>query len=140
MEVYQAMKEKIFMNQTAEDFLVLNYDDELTRGMKDRAKSQVCYFSGKEELAEGAFIQDGLLVLKWGGKTYELVSVKELGIKGAHNVLNALAAAAVTARYVYAAKREFGGASGDLAGWFLQKAEFWALAALALAQYWEAKA
>ncbi len=95
MEVYQAMKEKIFMNQTAEDFLVLNYDDELTRGMKDRAKSQVCYFSGKEELAEGAFIQDGLLVLKWGGKTYELVSVKELGIKGAHNVLNALAAAAV---------------------------------------------
>jgi adenosylcobinamide-GDP ribazoletransferase len=50
------------------------------------------------------------------------------------------AAAAVLARYVHVVKREFDGASGDLAGWFLQKAEFWMLAALALAQYWEAKA
>ena len=50
------------------------------------------------------------------------------------------AAAAVLARYVYAVKREFNGASGDLAGWFLQKAEFWTLAVLAFSQYWEAKA
>lgn len=27
MEVYQQMKERIFAQQTAEDFLVLNYDD-----------------------------------------------------------------------------------------------------------------
>ncbi|MBR4545430.1 MAG: adenosylcobinamide-GDP ribazoletransferase [Oscillibacter sp.] len=50
-----------------------------------------------------------------------------------------VAAAAVLVRYVHVVKRDFGGASGDLAGWFLQKAEFWTLAALVLAQYWEAK-
>lgn len=35
-------------------------------------------------------------------------------------------------RYDAVARREFGGISGDLAGWFLQKAELWMLAALVL--------
>ncbi|MBQ9521652.1 MAG: adenosylcobinamide-GDP ribazoletransferase [Oscillospiraceae bacterium] len=59
---------------------------------------------------------------------------------GGAGVLMTCAAAAVLLRYVHVAKCEFGGASGDLAGWFLQKAEFWMLAALVLAQYWEANA
>ncbi len=33
--------------------------------------------------------------------------------------------------------RRFGGLSGDLAGWFLQTAELWMLAALVLTQYME---
>lgn len=39
--------------------------------------------------------------------------------------------------YYWAAMKKFGGLSGDLAGWFLQKAEFWMLAALVLCQYVE---
>lgn len=50
----------------------------------------------------------------------------------------ACAAALVLWRYERVAKREFGGTSGDLAGWFLVKAEFWMLAALVSAQYVEA--
>lgn len=46
------------------------------------------------------------------------------------------AALAVMARYVYVVRHDFGGVSGDLAGWFLQKAEFWMLAALVFVQYW----
>ena len=45
------------------------------------------------------------------------------------------AAGTVFARYAVVAKRDFGGASGDLAGWFLQKAELWMLAAAVFAQY-----
>lgn len=41
-------------------------------------------------------------------------------------------------RYAWVAKREFGGISGDLAGWFLQKAEIWMLAALVACQRAEA--
>ena len=37
------------------------------------------------------------------------------------------------------ADREFGGLSGDLAGWFLQRAELWMLAALVICQMLEAK-
>ena len=94
MEVYQAMKERIFAQETREDYLVLNYDDERTRSMKERAHCQVCWFSRRQELEEGAFLRDGELVIRWKGETYPLCTVRELGIKGAHNVENALAASA----------------------------------------------
>lgn len=46
------------------------------------------------------------------------------------------AALAVLCRYHSVAKAEFGGITGDLAGWFLQKAELWMLAAMVMSQYW----
>ncbi|MBR0260675.1 MAG: UDP-N-acetylmuramoyl-L-alanine--D-glutamate ligase [Selenomonadaceae bacterium] len=95
MEVYQAMKEKIFSQQTAEDFLILNFDDERTREMIDRAACKVVYFSRQRELAEGAFIKNNSLVIKFGGETHELCTIDELGIKGGHNVENALAASMI---------------------------------------------
>lgn len=45
-----------------------------------------------------------------------------------------LAAVVVLWRYLYVAQHTFGGISGDLAGWFLQKCELWMLAALAASQ------
>ena len=47
----------------------------------------------------------------------------------------AAAALAVFWRYHAVAKTQFGGITGDLAGWFLQKAELWMLAALAACQW-----
>ena len=46
-----------------------------------------------------------------------------------------LAAGCVFARYYVVAKKQFGGVTGDLAGWFLQKCEIWMLAALAVSQW-----
>ena len=48
-----------------------------------------------------------------------------------------LAAAALLAlwRYDSVAKKQFGGITGDLAGWFLLRAELWMLAALAVSQW-----
>ena len=40
-------------------------------------------------------------------------------------------------RYAHVAKTQFGGISGDLAGWFLQKCELWQLAALVSCQLLE---
>ena len=93
MEVYQAMKEKIFAQQTADDFLILNFDDERTREMIDRAACKVLYFSRQVELAAGAFVKNNSLVIKFNGATQNLCTIDELGIKGGHNVENALAAA-----------------------------------------------
>ena len=97
MEVYQAMKERLFREERAGDLVVLNYDDVKTRGMKARVPEgvRVCYFSRKEALAEGACLMDGTLVLRSGGEEVPLVTVGELGIKGPHNVENALAACAL---------------------------------------------
>ena len=96
MEVYQAMKEKLFAAQTVEDFLVLNYDDPHTRGMAERAKGRVCFFSRREELTEGATVRaDGMIVIRWNDEEHVLIAVNELGIPGGHNIENALAAAAM---------------------------------------------
>lgn len=46
-----------------------------------------------------------------------------------------LAALMVLVRYHRVSTRQFGGITGDLAGWFLQKAEIWMLAALAACQW-----
>ena len=46
-----------------------------------------------------------------------------------------LAAVGVFVRYYFVAKKQFGGTTGDLAGWFLQKCEIWMLAALAACQW-----
>ena len=96
MEIYQAMKEKLFAAQTAEDVLVLNYDDPHTRGMAERAKGRVCFFSRRAELAEGAAVRaDGMIVIRWDGAEHVLIPARELGIPGGHNVENALAATAM---------------------------------------------
>ena len=49
----------------------------------------------------------------------------------------ALAAWACFGLYYRLATRDFGGVSGDLAGWFLQTAEIAMLAALCFLEYWE---
>ena len=46
-----------------------------------------------------------------------------------------LAALVVFGRYHVVSNKQFGGITGDLAGWFLQKAELWMLAALAACQW-----
>jgi len=46
-----------------------------------------------------------------------------------------LAALAVLWRYHAVSQKQFGGITGDLAGWFLQKAELWMLAALCACQW-----
>lgn len=47
-----------------------------------------------------------------------------------------LAALAALWRYRVVAEKQFGGVTGDLAGWFLQRAELWMLAALLLSGRW----
>ena len=94
LEVYQQMKEKMFAQQTPDDYLVLNYDNDKTRDMAKRAKGKVFFFSRLEKLAEGAFVQDGWLTIQWQGQNCRLCRADELKIKGGHNIENALAAAA----------------------------------------------
>lgn len=61
------------------------------------------------------------------------------GVGGYAGCAVVCAAAIVFARYAHTAKTQFGGISGDLAGWFLQKAELWMLLALVAVQAMEAR-
>ncbi|MGP1471621.1 MAG: UDP-N-acetylmuramoyl-L-alanine--D-glutamate ligase [Schwartzia sp. (in: firmicutes)] len=95
LDVYRQMKEKIFAWQTPEDFVVLNYDDPVTRGMAERAPSTVCFFSRKVRLSSGAFLVNGEIVLRWQGEIHRILPVEALRVRGTHNVENVLAACAM---------------------------------------------
>jgi adenosylcobinamide-GDP ribazoletransferase len=48
--------------------------------------------------------------------------------------VSAAVALIVFGLYRFTSVREFGGITGDLAGWFLQKCELWQLAAVVICQ------
>ena len=43
MDNYIAAKERVFENQTQDDFCVLNYDNEITRRMAGKQKSKIIW-------------------------------------------------------------------------------------------------
>jgi UDP-N-acetylmuramoylalanine--D-glutamate ligase len=94
---YYAAKARIFLNQTAEDFAVLNADDppalEWARGLR----SQTHLFSRTRTVGDGAFVRDGRLVIRREGRTEAACGVAEIRIQGLHNLENSLAAAAAAA-------------------------------------------
>lgn len=95
MENYIDGKARIFENQSKEDHLVLNYDDELTRNLKSRAKGTVHMFSRISTLGQSAFIKEGRLYLNCFGVEEPLCLVSDMHIFGRHNEENALAAALI---------------------------------------------
>lgn len=88
MEEYVMAKENIYLYQNKEDLLVLNRDNEITRGMTGKAPGRLMEFSIKEMPMGGAWYDDGILYLD-GKKVCEK---KNIIIKGMHNVENFLAA------------------------------------------------
>jgi len=95
MENYIAAKCRGFENQTEADFAVLNMDDPIVRDMARLTRARVIYFSRREELQEGAFLRNGAMIWRLDGRETELIHTSELRIPGAHNVENALCAAAL---------------------------------------------
>lgn len=95
MEVYTAMKMRMFRKQTAEDVAVFNADDPALEPLISQVNSQVMLFSRKREVDSGAFVRDGQVMLRWKGQEKPVCGVEEIRIPGPHNLENALAAACV---------------------------------------------
>ncbi|MDD4335391.1 MAG: UDP-N-acetylmuramoyl-L-alanine--D-glutamate ligase [Desulfotomaculaceae bacterium] len=94
MAGYMGAKSRIFANQDPGDFTVLNYDDPLTAGLGEKTNGRTVFFSRHHELGSGVFVKSGEIVAKTGEHADVLCGIKEIGIPGAHNLENALAAAA----------------------------------------------
>lgn len=96
MAGYAGAKALIFANQGAGDYSVLNYDDPETRRMASLTRGKVIFFSRRHILEEGVFVREGKLCFSMSGVQEEIISANKLKIPGAHNLENALAAAACT--------------------------------------------
>lgn len=115
LESYAAAKERIFARQTVEDFLVLNADDARVQQAAGRATSQVFWFSRTKLVRQGACVYQDVVAFR-ASETASLepiLPVKDIPLKGAHNVENVLAAvcaarlAGVEAEAIAAAIRAF---------------------------------
>jgi UDP-N-acetylmuramoylalanine--D-glutamate ligase len=96
MENYIAAKARIFENQTASDFAVLNADNEITHGLANGIKPQVLWFSRKHAVERGAMLRGDTIVYRKGvSAEVEIMPVSEIALKGAHNIENVLAAVAI---------------------------------------------
>jgi UDP-N-acetylmuramoylalanine--D-glutamate ligase len=113
MSDYIDAKCRVFLNQGAGDFLVLNADDPLTEEIMQRVRGQesgvkripeIFYFSRKREV-EGAYLQDNVIrfnlpeskIQNLKFKTQNFSSdfrllTSDFGIRGVHNIENAMAA------------------------------------------------
>lgn len=91
---YYAAKARIFLNQTAEDFAVLNADDPPTLEWARDIRAQPRLFSRLRTVGDGAFVRDGRLVVRREGRTEAACDAAEIRIQGLHNLENGLAAAA----------------------------------------------
>lgn len=92
-QAYIDAKLRIFENQGASDFAILNRDDELVWGVAGRLKARLFPFSRKIELDEGIFCEGNDLVWRHNGRE-ERFPVKGFRLKGVHNLENIMAAVA----------------------------------------------
>ena len=87
---YVNAKMRILMNQTADDYFVVNWDNEEARQFSKHTQATVVPFSREDQTEAGAYEKDGVLYFK-GEK---IIDADQIGVPGSHNVENALAAIA----------------------------------------------
>ncbi len=88
---YVDAKARIFENQTADDYTVLNADDPTCVELASRTRAQVFWFTRKREVDSGAFVREGKIAVRVKGREIEIMPLAEIPLKGAHNLENVLA-------------------------------------------------
>lgn len=99
-ENYAAAKMRLFRNMGPDDLAVIDMDDPGAAARADEVRARgirVCELARADTGApDAAFLsEEGVLYVRLGGRLTELLAADELRIKGEHNQVNALAAAAV---------------------------------------------
>ena len=93
-EAYAAAKARIFENQDAGDFAVVNADDpEVLRLARAGRARVVPFFPQGVPPGDGAFFAEGVARLRRGGKEEALFALADVRLQGAHLASDLLAAA-----------------------------------------------
>lgn len=89
-ENYINAKLNITRNQTADDFLVINWDRDEWQQLAHRSQATIVPFSRLNKSHEGSYVEDGIVY--WRGE--KIMDVNDIRLIGPQNVENALAAIA----------------------------------------------
>jgi UDP-N-acetylmuramoylalanine--D-glutamate ligase len=94
---YAEAKARIFANQTAEDWAVVNADDPGAAALAGRARGRLLWFSRTRRVEEGSHVAGGWVTLRLDGRDTPVCPVGEITLRGDHNLENVLAATAAVA-------------------------------------------
>ena len=86
MEVYTALKMRMFARQTETDWAVFNADDPGLEGLSAQVHSRVLQFSRLREVPEGAFVRDNQIIIRMDGAERKVCRTDEVYIPGPHNL------------------------------------------------------
>jgi UDP-N-acetylmuramoylalanine--D-glutamate ligase len=95
LDNYINAKKKIFVNQTEDEYTILNYDDPLLKNLEEEIKSHLIWFSVDNEISKGAYIKNGYIVIDDGNEVHNIIRTEEIKILGKHNLENVLASVAI---------------------------------------------
>ncbi len=85
---YAEAKGRLFANQTAGDFAVINADDSACAAYATQTKSTPVWFSSTRQCSPGAFLNGNNIILN--GQV--LMDTREVPLRGLHNLENTMAA------------------------------------------------
>ena len=94
MQNYVNSKFRITRNMKEEDCFIFCQDDPVTIGELEKivSRAKMLPFSQKQQVEEGAYLQDEKMCVKFNGDV-DFMYLKELALQGKHNVYNSMAAA-----------------------------------------------
>lgn len=92
VDEYYKAKMRVYMNQRSDDLLIYNHDDENVKKYIDSVRARKLPFSQKQTLEVGAWLDQDKIICRTSGEPETIIAVKELGLRGSHNVYNVMAA------------------------------------------------
>jgi len=96
-EEYIRVKKKIFMNQTENDYLILNFDNEITKKIGMEINNiNIIYFSLTKKIKNGVYITNNQIIVNDNDEEIIICSVEDIKILGNHNLENIMAATAIS--------------------------------------------
>ncbi len=115
LEAYTAAKARILQYQTSDDIALLNYEDPGSWNLREMVRGRMISFGVHCSQDSGACLQGDRLVYSDGRKTFDLLPTDIVRLRGAHNLVNVLAASAIACaagipvESIQAGVRDFGG-------------------------------
>ena len=97
VEAYAAAKGRIFENQDAMDWSVINADDPAVLELARRGRARMRLFSKQTALGDGTVLEDGWIVDRRPDRSDRLVPLSAIHLLGPHLVNDVMAAATVGA-------------------------------------------
>jgi UDP-N-acetylmuramoylalanine--D-glutamate ligase len=96
VEAYAAAKQRIFMNQTPEDWAVVNADSAEATALAESARGRALRFSLDNRPEAGVFVDRGVIWQRTSEGEAPLVPLTAVHLQGRHHLGNVVAASAIS--------------------------------------------